>query len=227
MTPVCIWFLYFLCMELCFAFSLLNMKEKTFCHIENACQFWELFSLIKIFVSTENGGMDRMAMLLRWKPHFSKLSCEKNLCNIIHYRNDYNINEISKEFYEICKFCQILQFACTKLLWHVCLFCMLAMLFFPSLGAETVENTRKLMALSGKVKPHDSKNPLPSLTSPNLSSACRRQPMSPRHARPPIHLTAESSSVISLSNIANRKPSRTGKIRYIHVICATTQVNQV
>jgi hypothetical protein len=80
-------------------------------------------------------------------------------------------------------------------------------------GAATVENTRKLMALSGKIKPHDSKNPLP-ITSPNLSSGGRRQPMSPRHARPTLHLSAESSSVISLSNIANRKPSRTGKIHY-------------
>lgn len=77
-------------------------------------------------------------------------------------------------------------------------------------GAETVENTRKLMALSGKVKPHDSKIPLLTLTSPNLSGG-RRQPISPRHSRPPVHLTAESSSVVSLSNIANRKPSRTGK----------------
>lgn len=77
-------------------------------------------------------------------------------------------------------------------------------------GAGTVENTRKLMALSGKVKPHDSKTPLPTLTSPNLSGG-RRQPISPRHSRPPVHLTAESSSVVSLSNIANRKPSRTGK----------------
>ncbi|XP_060559630.1 rap guanine nucleotide exchange factor 6-like isoform X9 [Ruditapes philippinarum] len=81
----------------------------------------------------------------------------------------------------------------------------------PKFGAATVENTRKLMALSGKIKPHDSKNPLP-ITSPNLSSGGRRQPMSPRHARPTLHLSAESSSVISLSNIANRKPSRTGSI---------------
>ncbi|XP_045212105.2 rap guanine nucleotide exchange factor 6-like isoform X7 [Mercenaria mercenaria] len=83
----------------------------------------------------------------------------------------------------------------------------------PKFGAETVENTRKLMALSGKVKPHDSKNPLPPLiTSPNLSSGGRRQPISPRHVRPTVHLSAESSSVISLSNIANRKPSRTGSV---------------
>ena len=83
-------------------------------------------------------------------------------------------------------------------------------LFFHHTGAQTVENTRKLMALSGKVKPHDSKTTLPALTSPNLSGG-RRQPISPRHVRQPVHLTAESSSVVSLSNIANRKPSRTGK----------------
>ncbi|KAL4239412.1 hypothetical protein ACF0H5_000227 [Mactra antiquata] len=82
----------------------------------------------------------------------------------------------------------------------------------PKFGAETVENTFKLMALSGKVRPRDSKIPLPSITSPNLSSSGRRQPMSPRHNRPPVHLSAESSSVVSLSNIANRKPSRTASI---------------
>lgn len=85
-----------------------------------------------------------------------------------------------------------------------------------------MENTRKLMALSGKVRPHDSKNPLPSITSPNLSSSGRRQPMSPRHSRPPVHLSAESSSVVSLSNIANRKPSRTGKLVY-HMSLVTIQ----
>lgn len=92
-------------------------------------------------------------------------------------------------------------------------FCYLACMnvwFVLQTGAATVENTRKLMALSGKVKPHDSKTPLPALTSPNLSGG-RRQPISPRHSRQPVHLTAESSSVVSLSNIANRKPSRTGK----------------
>ncbi|XP_052266467.1 rap guanine nucleotide exchange factor 6-like isoform X4 [Dreissena polymorpha] len=80
----------------------------------------------------------------------------------------------------------------------------------PKFGAETVEHTHKLMALSGKVKPHESKIPH-SLTSPNLSGG-RRQPMSPRHSRPPVHLTTESSSVVSLSNIANRKPSRTASV---------------
>ena len=69
------------------------------------------------------------------------------------------------------------------------------------------------MALSGKTRPHDSKVPLPPLTSPNLSGG-RRLPMSPRHMRPSVHLSAESSSVVSLSNIANRKPSRTGKTPY-------------
>ncbi|XP_052780922.1 rap guanine nucleotide exchange factor 6-like isoform X6 [Mya arenaria] len=81
----------------------------------------------------------------------------------------------------------------------------------PKFGAANVENTRKLMALSGKVKTHDSKNPLTSITSPNLSGV-RRQPMSPRHSRPPVLLTSESSSVVSLSNIAHRKPSRTGSL---------------
>lgn len=99
-----------------------------------------------------------------------------------------------------------------------------------------MENTRKLMALSGKVKPHDSKNPLPALTSPNLSSGGRRQPMSPRHVRP-VHLSAESSSVISLSNIANRKPSRTGKHVHLYIdwylstnrkiFCDGSKVNQL
>ena len=81
--------------------------------------------------------------------------------------------------------------------------------FGPSLGAETVENTRKLMALSGKVRPHDSKVPLPHITSPSLSG--KRPPVSPRHVRPSVHLSAESSSVVSLSNIAHRKPSHAGK----------------
>ena len=84
------------------------------------------------------------------------------------------------------------------------------MTLYPSIGAETVENTRKLMALSGKVRPHDPKVPLPTVTSPSLSGK-RQQPMSPRHVRPSVRLSAESSSVVSLSNIAHRKPSHTGK----------------
>ncbi|KAL3876620.1 hypothetical protein ACJMK2_034439 [Sinanodonta woodiana] len=83
----------------------------------------------------------------------------------------------------------------------------------PKFGAGTVENTRKLMALSDKVRPHDPKVPLPPVTSPNLSG--RRPPQSPRHVKQnPVHLSSESSSVVSLSNIAyqHRKPSRTGSM---------------
>jgi hypothetical protein len=68
---------------------------------------------------------------------------------------------------------------------------------------------RKLMGLSDKVRPHTSKHSHPptNLTSPMSN---RRQHHSPRHTRP-VHLTPESSSVISLSHINSRKPIRTGK----------------
>ena len=81
---------------------------------------------------------------------------------------------------------------------------------FASSGAESPEAIRKLMGLSDKVRPHTSKHPHPptNLTSPMSN---RRQQHSPRHTRP-VHLTPESSSVISLSHINSRKPIRTGKI---------------
>lgn len=87
-------------------------------------------------------------------------------------------------------------------------------------GAESPQAIQKLMGLSTSVKPHKSHyphTPAPSgVTSPSLSSG-RRPPTSPRHSAAlrshPVHLSPESSSVISLSNIANyRRPQRTGKI---------------
>ncbi|XP_021348179.1 rap guanine nucleotide exchange factor 2-like isoform X4 [Mizuhopecten yessoensis] len=84
----------------------------------------------------------------------------------------------------------------------------------PKFGAESPEAIRKLMGLTDKVRPHNSKHSLPS--APNLTSPMsgRRQPTSPRHARPipALHLSPESSSVVSLSNIALRKPSRNGSM---------------
>ena len=81
---------------------------------------------------------------------------------------------------------------------------------FASSGAESPEAIRKLMGLSDKVRPHTSKHSHPptNLTSPMSN---RRQQHSPRHTRP-VHLTPESSSVISLSHINSRKPIRTGKM---------------
>ncbi|KAL5018416.1 hypothetical protein ScPMuIL_004138 [Solemya velum] len=80
----------------------------------------------------------------------------------------------------------------------------------PKFGAASPEAVRKLMALSDKVRPHNSKYPLPSVVSPTLG---RRPPTSPRHLRNlPVHLSSESSSVVSLSNIALRKPMRTGSM---------------
>lgn len=87
-------------------------------------------------------------------------------------------------------------------------------------GAESPQAIQKLMGLSTSVKPHKSHyphTPAPSgVTSPSLSSG-RRPPTSPRHSAAlrshPVHLSPESSSVVSLSNIANyRRPQRTGKI---------------
>ncbi|KAK3090078.1 hypothetical protein FSP39_008974 [Pinctada imbricata] len=85
----------------------------------------------------------------------------------------------------------------------------------PKFGAESPDAIRKLMGLTASVKPHKSNHPLPPapVASPLLSSG-RRPPTSPRHQPPamrshPLHLSPESSSVISLSNIAYRKPHRT------------------
>ena len=80
----------------------------------------------------------------------------------------------------------------------------------PRFGAESPEAIRKLISLSDKVRPHTSKHSHPptNLTSPMSN---RRQHHSPRHTRP-VHLTPESSSVISLSHINSRKPIRTGSM---------------
>lgn len=86
-------------------------------------------------------------------------------------------------------------------------------------GAESPQAIQKLMGLSASVKPHKSHYPLPpapsGVTSPSLSSG-RRPPTSPRHSAAlrshPVHLSPESSSVVSLSNIAYRRPQRTGKM---------------
>ncbi|XP_063444358.1 rap guanine nucleotide exchange factor 6-like isoform X2 [Mytilus trossulus] len=83
----------------------------------------------------------------------------------------------------------------------------------PRFGAESPEAIRKLMGLSDKVRPHTSKHthhhPPTNLTSPMSN---RRQQHSPRHTRP-VHLTPESSSVISMSHISSRhKPVRTGSL---------------
>ena len=93
-------------------------------------------------------------------------------------------------------------------------FCM-----FPPPGAESPDAVRKLMSLSDKVRPHNSKqNPLPpashvpvlrSNTVPGVGG--RLAPVSPRQLRvPAVHLTAESSSVVSLSGIAFRKNHTSG-----------------
>ncbi|XP_061196528.1 rap guanine nucleotide exchange factor 6-like isoform X13 [Saccostrea echinata] len=87
----------------------------------------------------------------------------------------------------------------------------------PKFGAESPQAIQKLMGLSASVKPHKSHYPLPpapsGVTSPSLSSG-RRPPTSPRHSAAlrshPVHLSPESSSVVSLSNIAYRRPKRTG-----------------
>lgn len=95
------------------------------------------------------------------------------------------------------------------------------MAFSPPTGAESPGAVRKIMALSDKVRPHNPKIPVPSVTSPGQGR--RTGPSSPRHVHgpshpmmqsrmPPVRLTQESSSVVSLSNIPLRKPIRTGKM---------------
>ncbi|XP_078318508.1 rap guanine nucleotide exchange factor 2-like isoform X9 [Crassostrea virginica] len=87
----------------------------------------------------------------------------------------------------------------------------------PKFGAESPQAIQKLMGLSASVKPHKSHYPLPpapsGVNSPSVSSG-RRPPTSPRHSAAlrshPVHLSPESSSVVSLSNIACRRPQRTG-----------------
>ncbi|KAI0240211.1 hypothetical protein LSAT2_009081, partial [Lamellibrachia satsuma] len=89
------------------------------------------------------------------------------------------------------------------------------------LGAESPDAVRKLMSLSDKVRPHNSKqNPLPPTSHVPVLRANtvpvvggRMAPVSPRQLRvPAMHLTAESSSVLSLSNIAFRKPHHSGSV---------------
>ena len=98
---------------------------------------------------------------------------------------------------------------------------------FPPPGAESPDAVRKLMSLSDKVRPHNSKqNPLPptshvpvlrSNTVPGAGG--RLAPVSPRQLRvPAVHLTAESSSVVSLSGIAFRKTHTSGILTVVIVL---------
>lgn len=87
---------------------------------------------------------------------------------------------------------------------------LLFLISLPMLGAASPEAVRKLMSLTDKVRPHNPKHPMPPVGSPFQG----RRPTSPRYSnsRPlAVHLSPESSSVVSLSNLGFRKPSRTGK----------------
>ena len=84
---------------------------------------------------------------------------------------------------------------------------------FPLTGADEPDAVRKLMSLSEKVRPHNSKlHPLPAhrnlMPSPRTG---QRPPVSPRSNRPQtaVVLSPESSSVVSLGNIALRKSNTT------------------
>ena len=77
---------------------------------------------------------------------------------------------------------------------------------FLCAGAESPEAVRKLMSLSDKVRPHNSKaNPLPPKSVLSLATAksphVGRRPASPRQQRPApavaVSLSAEDSSVVS------------------------------
>ncbi|XP_064594655.1 rap guanine nucleotide exchange factor 6-like isoform X3 [Liolophura sinensis] len=81
----------------------------------------------------------------------------------------------------------------------------------PKFGAASPEAVRKLMSLTDKVRPHNPKHPMPPVGSPFQG----RRPTSPRYSnsRPlAVHLSPESSSVVSLSNLGFRKPSRTASM---------------
>lgn len=91
---------------------------------------------------------------------------------------------------------------------------------FPSTGTESPQAVRKLMLLSDKVRPHNPKlNPLPAhhtLGPPLHSPGGVRRPVSPRQpqrAPAAVHLSAESSSVVSLGNMALRKSTTTSKFK--------------
>ncbi|XP_041363202.1 rap guanine nucleotide exchange factor 6-like isoform X3 [Gigantopelta aegis] len=82
----------------------------------------------------------------------------------------------------------------------------------PKFGSESPGAVRKIMALTDKVRPHNPKIPVPPVTSP-ISG--RRGQTSPRHGARPhhmVHLSPESSSVISLSNMHTYKPIRTASM---------------
>ena len=88
-------------------------------------------------------------------------------------------------------------------------------LMFVISGAESPEAVRKLMSLSDKVRPHNSKtNPLPTRNALMLAKSPRigvRHPSSPKQVKPAapvaVALSAEDSSVASFANMAigNRK----------------------
>ena len=88
-------------------------------------------------------------------------------------------------------------------------------LLFVISGAESPEAVRKLMSLSDKVRPHNSKtNPLPTRNALMLAKSPRigvRHPSSPKQVKPAapvaVALSAEDSSVASFANMAigNRK----------------------
>ncbi|ESO87121.1 hypothetical protein LOTGIDRAFT_154612, partial [Lottia gigantea] len=88
----------------------------------------------------------------------------------------------------------------------------------PKFGTASPERVRKLMALSDKVRPHNPKIPVPTVTSPING----RRHGSPRHARAlPVNLSVESSSVSGIS----RKPSRTGSINSTDSASPTSSIN--
>ena len=80
-------------------------------------------------------------------------------------------------------------------------------MYHPFSGAESPEAVRKLMSLSEKVRPHNNKkDPLPAHH--NLMPRSPLQPNRQRRvqrtqAAPPVHLNAESSSVLSVTVPAN------------------------
>ncbi|XP_064621148.1 rap guanine nucleotide exchange factor 6-like isoform X4 [Lineus longissimus] len=91
----------------------------------------------------------------------------------------------------------------------------------PKFGASSPEAVRKLMSLSGKSRPLNPKHAyLPPPSSPNIPrrqgqlgpQGSPRQVLPHPHPHPSIHLSPESSSVVSLSSMALRKSKTSGSV---------------
>ena len=74
-------------------------------------------------------------------------------------------------------------------------------------GTDSADTVNKLMSLSEKSQPYNpKKHPAPPSHPPSVAASQSKPPNSPHHqpVAIPVHLSAESSSVVSVTSARNR-----------------------